>query len=189
MAKWDEAYAKLRAVEGGYSKHPNDRGGETYAGVARNVHPYWGGWEIVDQNRNLPGFPDALRHLSSLERLVEGFYRSMFWSPLDLEYFTVQSVANEVLDSAVNVGMRRAVTWLQQACNALNRNESILGDIAVDGILGKITLRAANRIAQLDETNLLKVLNVLQGAHYVRLVGRDPRQEAFMRGWLTRVRL
>jgi len=189
MAKWNEAYEKIREAEGGYSKHPNDRGGETYAGVARNVHPHWGGWEIVDQNRTLPGFPDALRHLSSLERLVEGFYRSMFWSPLDLEYFTVQSVANEVLDSAVNCGMRRAVRWLQQACNALNRSGSILGDIHVDGVLGKRTLHAANRISQLDESNLLKVLNVLQGAHYIKIVMHDPRQEAFMRGWLTRVRI
>ena len=36
---------------------------------------------------------------------------------------------------------------------------------------------------------LLKVLNILQGTHYIAILSQDPRQEKYVRGWLERVEI
>jgi hypothetical protein len=36
---------------------------------------------------------------------------------------------------------------------------------------------------------LEKTLNILQGARYVEICKNNPSQEAFFRGWLTRVKI
>ncbi|MBW1801582.1 MAG: hypothetical protein JRJ85_12745, partial [Deltaproteobacteria bacterium] len=44
MAKFDEAFEKTTAIEGGYVFDPDDAGGETYKGISRRFNPSWGGW-------------------------------------------------------------------------------------------------------------------------------------------------
>jgi hypothetical protein len=39
---FDKAYQIIRKVEGGYSKHPDDTGGETYKGITIAVAKKWG---------------------------------------------------------------------------------------------------------------------------------------------------
>lgn len=39
---FDKAYQVIRRVEGGYSNHPNDRGGATYKGITAAVAKRWG---------------------------------------------------------------------------------------------------------------------------------------------------
>ena len=48
MASFKEAWEETSAVEGGYVDDDDDRGGETYRGVARNFHPNWPGWDRID---------------------------------------------------------------------------------------------------------------------------------------------
>jgi lysozyme family protein len=63
-------YEIVMKYEGGYVNHPNDLGGETYKGIARNAHPNWEGWKFIDQKRPVP------------EDLVRRFYYEQFWKPL-----------------------------------------------------------------------------------------------------------
>ncbi len=68
------------------------------------------------------------------------------------------------------------------------RNGTSYDDIKVDGDIGSRTLAAMDRLLTLgDESTLLKVLNLLQGAHYIDFMRRAPVQEKFARGWLNRV--
>ncbi|MBC7912857.1 MAG: hypothetical protein H7Y07_01930, partial [Pyrinomonadaceae bacterium] len=49
MANFDLAYKITMHNEGGYANDPQDNGGETWKGVARNFCPKWAGWVIVDR--------------------------------------------------------------------------------------------------------------------------------------------
>lgn len=57
MADFDSAYAPLKQLEGGWCHNPDDKGGETYAGIARNFFPAWPGWAVVDAAKSHPSFP------------------------------------------------------------------------------------------------------------------------------------
>lgn len=48
MADFLQAYESMIRNEGGYTLHTvaGDRGGMTYAGIARNFHPNWPGWAL-----------------------------------------------------------------------------------------------------------------------------------------------
>jgi len=45
------AYAIVKVNEGGYVNDPVDKGGETYAGIARNIFGSWEGWSIIDAKK------------------------------------------------------------------------------------------------------------------------------------------
>jgi lysozyme family protein len=42
------SYDLTNQIEGGYVNDPDDKGGETYRGIARKKHPSWRGWYKVD---------------------------------------------------------------------------------------------------------------------------------------------
>ena len=50
MADFLQAFESMIRNEGGYKLHSveGDRGGMTYAGIARNFHPNWPGWAAID---------------------------------------------------------------------------------------------------------------------------------------------
>jgi len=52
MADFNPAFEKMLHDEGGMqlTNIPGDRGGMTYAGIARNANPQWAGWNLVDRN-------------------------------------------------------------------------------------------------------------------------------------------
>ena len=49
MADFLQAFESMIRNEGGYKLHSaeGDRGGMTYAGIARNFHPTWPGWAAM----------------------------------------------------------------------------------------------------------------------------------------------
>ncbi len=88
------------------------------------------------------------------------------------------------------MGVGRAARFLQEGLNLLNRNGTSYDDISVDGDIGSKTNAAMDRLLTLgDEKTLLKLLNLLQGAHYIDFMRRAPVQEKFPRGWLNRVEI
>ena len=52
MGEFEQAFEKMIRNEGGYLLHKvsGDRGGQTYAGIARNFYPDWDGWDLIDRN-------------------------------------------------------------------------------------------------------------------------------------------
>jgi len=181
MAEFKSAFLHTMSREGGYSNNPADRGGETFRGIARNFHPDWPGWSVIDAIH--VDTRDGYKGDPELTKLVADFYRGSFWNPLRLTEIDSQVIANELFDSAVNAGVGAAARWLQRAVNLLSQP-----DISVDGKVGSKTIGAVNLlISTVGEGPLLKTLNILQGMHYLEIVERSPSQEVFFKGWLTRV--
>jgi lysozyme family protein len=88
------------------------------------------------------------------------------------------------------MGPAVAVTFLQRALTALNRNGSDYPDLVPDGRIGPQTLAALDAFLVLrgkssGETVLLRALEALQGERYLRLAERRPANEAFLYGWLA----
>jgi lysozyme family protein len=190
VANFDKALAKVLAHEGGYVKDPVDRGGETYKGVARRFNPNWPGWTRIDRAKRLRGFPRSLDRDATLQAEVAAFYKRHYWDKFQGDVLPDQAVANELFDSGVNLGVTRAVEFLQRGLNALNRNGALYPDLAVDGAFGSRSLAALRTYLKKDDAvPLLTVLNVLQGMYYIEVMTQSPAQEKFARGWLRRVQL
>lgn len=187
MADFNLSYTLTMGNEGGYANNPNDRGGETWKGIARKMHPEWGGWNIVDHQKSMPGFPQNLRSVSALESFVRAFYKEQFWNKLSLDSVNEQSIANELFDTAVNCGPGVAATFLQRALNVTNRNGKDYADLVVDGAIGKKSVEALNTHPRPKQ--IFKVLNILQGEKYIGICEANPSQEIFMTSWLSRVEL
>ena len=188
MANFNEAYDITLKHEGGYVKDPVDVGGETYKGISRRYHPSWEGWGIIDGYKLRQGFPNSAYKDSNLEILVKRFYKMYFWDVNLLDKFTSQNIANEMFDTGVNMGVSRAATFLQRALNVLNNNGTIYVDLVVDGRLGPATLRAMSScISYRGDSYLYKVMNILQGMHYIDFMNKSPIQERFAYGWFNRV--
>lgn len=187
MANFRQSLIKTLEHEGWYSNHPNDRGGETYRGIARKRWLNWPGWAIIDNEKVKPGFELEMRRNTELNAMVEQFYRENFWNEIQGDALRSQLLADELFDTAVNMGTRQAVKFLQRALNLFNRNGTIYPDIKVDGVSGEKTLHCLDEFMKRDSDILLiKALNTLQGCFYISLMETDPSQEAFARGWFTR---
>jgi lysozyme family protein len=188
MADFTPAYERTMRFEGGYVNDPDDPGGETYRGITRRFNPGWEGWQMIDKARNAPDFPVCLDRLKALEKAVSKLYKQLYWDRFQGDSIACQDVADELFDTSVNLGVTRAVTFLQTALNVLNRNQTLYGDIIEDGICGPMTLKALEAYLRTEPPELLiTVANILQGMHYIVSMRQSPVLEKFARGWLQRV--
>ena len=121
MSLFKKVLAFCLSFEGELSNHPDDRGGLTWKGIARNAHPDWEGWAYIDKGQPPP------------DALVEKLYYERFWKPLWCDSLP-PPVALVLFDTAVGTGIAPAVRMLQRA----------LPGVRVDGVLGTQTAKAAN---------------------------------------------
>ena len=162
--------------EGGYVNHPADKGGPTCFGITEAV-------------ARAHGYAGAMRTLPRSDAVA--IYRRLYWLRPRLDEIATRSarLAEEMFDTGVNMGPAVAVTFLQRALTALNRNAKDYPDLTPDGRIGAVTLAAldtflATRGAN-GETVLLRAIEALQGERYLRLAERRPANEAFLYGWLA----
>lgn len=198
MADFNLAYQNTMISEGGYSNHANDRGGETYMGIARKLHPHWLGWPIIDSYKGsvyAKSLSDVLFENVELQKLVRSFYKESFW-PASFDQLD-QDVANELFDTGVNQGLGTAVKYFQKALNLLNRNQRDYPNVKEDGAIGPLVLasyqslistknypsRSYNKVVKV----LLKLMNHFQMQRYIDLIESDEHQEDFLFGWTERV--
>jgi lysozyme family protein len=187
MANFEKAHAIVMSHEGGYANDPDDKGGETYKGIARRKHPFWPGWALIDLYRMHSRFPTTLDDDEALQLLVLSFFKTQFWDVLKLDKVNHQNIAAELYDTAVNMGTGIAAVFLQTALNVSNKNGRDFADLKEDGRIGPVTLSAINKHARPGE--VLKVLNVLQGSRYIAIMQANPTQEKFFRSWFSRVNI
>ena len=148
--------------EGGFVNHPNDPGGATNKGVTQRVYDDW------RQRNGMPA--QDVRQIADTE--VHAIYEDNYWKPsrcdvlrreLDLIQF----------DTAVNMGVKRAVKMLQESVSC-----------PVDGAFGSGTQKAA------DECDLGKTMILYCKArelYYRGLSERRPELAVFLKGWLNRL--
>lgn len=181
MANFQPAFNITMGNEGGYANNPHDSGGETWRGIARNYWPKWPGWPIVDRVKatNPANFSQALFANSQLNVMVMQFYQQNFWNPVGLPGINCQQTANQLFDIAVNMGTAVACKILQQAVNAVAP-----GTLTVDGLVGPLTVKAANN--QPDEA-LYNAICALRKQHYESIIAANPSQAVFEHSWFSRI--
>lgn len=164
-------------IEGGYSDDPVDRGGKTRYGITEAL-------------ARLYGYEGDMRELPL--DLAKRIYKEEFWNTLsgDKVASFSQRVAEELFDTAINMGTRTAVVMLQSSLNALNRDQLDYADIPNNGRMDTITELALQAYflsrRQPGEDVLLKCLNALQGARYIAIAEQDRTQERFLYGWINK---
>lgn len=172
MAKFNLAFSKMLSHEGGYINDPDDLGGETYKGIARNSHGAWSGWSIIDQDKIKSNFPKSLETNEKLQSLVEQFYFNIFWRPLNADQIQNQTSADSVFDFAVNAGTATSTRLVQ----------SIVGT-KIDGVIGEHTL---NKINSMDFGYFQAVLTVAKIKYYMNVIRKRPTSKRFLLGWISR---
>ena len=194
MSDFNTAFKKTMGHEGGYASDPDDLGGETYKGISRRFHPSWEGWDTIDNHQNtvrdMSSFDAALKSDNALQIMVGHFYQDHYWDRFQGNQIPDQDIANELFDTGVNMGIDRAVEFLQDALNLFNKQETLYLDIAVDGKLGPGTMAALDSaIRRGRKFHVLKDMNVQQGQHYRTRMKQNPTQEKFGLGWYNRVEI
>jgi len=162
--------------EGGYVDHPADRGGPTCFGITEAV-------------ARAHGYAGLMRQLPRDE--AAAIYARLYWLRPRLDEVARRSerIAVELFDTGANMGPAVAITFLQRALTALNRNGKDYPDLVPDGRIGAATLAALDSFLSgrksNGETILLRALEALQGERYLRLAERRPANEVFLYGWLS----
>lgn len=168
----DEIINEIIRVEGGYVNDSADSGGETNFGIT----------EVVARAN---GYHGPMRDMP--REVAFDIYVGKYWDAVRGDQLAALSehVAEEVVDTAVNMGPGRAGTFLQRALNALNSSAELYQDLKVDGAIGLATLTAlAAYLKQRNELVLSRALNCLQGSFYIELAERREKDERFVYGWL-----
>lgn len=164
-----------------------DPGGFTYYGIARNRWPNWKGWSIVEDDVRRYGRARKMSENLELEKAVKDFYFINFWKANALEKvaFLSPSIAVEVFDTAVNGG---GTVLLQKTLNVMNRRGTLWKDIAVDGVIGPITIETlATALRKRSERLIYRVLNAYQGKRYLDLMEGNPGKYEEFIGWFERL--
>lgn len=158
--------------EGGYVDDPKDSGGETNHGITFAVARDY-------------GFTGKMEYMP--RALAFEIYAKRYWDSVraDSIAFHSEMIAEEVVDTAVNMGNHRAGLFLQRSLNVFNKNQKLYCDVVVDGKIGNRTIAALERyLSNRDESVLLMALNCLQGSYYITLAERRQKDERFVYGWL-----
>lgn len=116
MANFYKEFEKVVFNEGGYVNDPDDAGGETYMGISRKANPKWSGWTIIDAlKKQMPHtFQKVLKHYDILTVRVEQIYREKYWDNMYLDNVKNEKLAHQVFDTAVNMGVSKAIKILQK---------------------------------------------------------------------------
>lgn len=161
--------AAVFAVEGGYVDHPNDPGGATNYGITERV-------------ARADGYTGDMRDLPK-DRAYE-IYRKRYIAEPGFEPLVEidPAVAEEVIDTAVNMGPARPSRFFQRSVNRVCNTT-----LVPDGRIGPLTVKAWRDCrAHLGRPACVRMLDDLdrqQEAEYDRLVRVNPKLRVFRRGW------
>lgn len=168
----------ILAREGGYVNHPSDPGGATNFGITQRV-------------ARANGYAGDMRHLPR-QTAIDIYRREYVEKAGFMPVAEIDTkVAEELIDSGVNVGPARARLWFQQALNVLNRRQADYKDIAEDGKIGLGTIAAFQALRRKRgsfgaQRLMLLCLNGLQFMHYFNLAKGGTKFEDFMVGWVDK---
>ncbi len=166
MADFLPAFEQMIQDEGGYTLHtiPGDRGGQTYAGIARNFNPDWPGWEFVDR-RETPPTP-----------MVRNWYHANYWIPIAGDHLIHQAVASSIFNFAVNSSAPGRPTVAVKLAQ-------LVAGATPDGSLGPRSVAAINAM---DPEKFVMAYALAKIARYRDIVTRDRTQIKFLLGWINR---
>ncbi len=179
MARLDEIIDDVLRREGGdkYTNIPGDSGGPTKYGITLNTLSKW---------RKKPCTAADVEALTEAE--ARQIYTARYWYEPGFDRVAPISseVADELMDTGVNMGPARAVEFLQRLLTAFNNRGAFYPDLKVDGVLGQNTIIALGsylaRRGKEGELVLLFSLDSFQTERYVGIAERREKDEEFVYG-------
>lgn len=175
----NDTITMLITREGGYSNNPADKGGETNFGIT------------VATARAF-GYTGSIKDMP--QQVARDIYFGRYWKQPRLDEVGAihPGIAEEMLDTGVNMGPSVAGKFLQRALNVLNQEAKAFPDLTVDGAVGNMSLHALSEYLKArgvaGATVLMRMLNAQQSVRYIELAEAKASQEAFEYGWqLNRV--
>lgn len=186
MATFTTAYEKyIKPWEGGYVNNPADKGGETYAGIARNFNPTWSGWSYIDEVKQKSGSIKTNTKFPAIQDKVDNFYLLAMWEPNKFGQIKNQDVANILFDWYVNSGSNAANTKGVETYGVdeiLNRDFGF--KLPLDSKFDSATINAINAV---DPVKLHNIIKRERENFYRVIVKNNPSQKVFEKGWLARI--
>ncbi|MCT4587295.1 MAG: hypothetical protein N4A71_05690 [Carboxylicivirga sp.] len=177
---FEQALKTVLKHEGYYVNNANDKGGETYRGIARNFHPNWIGWGLVDQEKTF--FGGRLNRNQKvdhplIEKYVADFYKRKFWDRIYLDLVKDPNLQLIIFDAYVNAG-GNGIKTLQMTLNRFFGK-----NLKVDGAQGKLTVAAINSV------NPQQLFTAYKGARedYYKNIAHG-KNAIFLKGWLNRIK-
>lgn len=171
----DRIIAEVIQAEGGYVNDPADRGGETNYGITVAV-------------ARANGYSGPMRSMP--RSLAESIYRKRYITAPGFDRIAAldEQIAEEVIDTGVNMGPHRAGEFLQRWLNGFNLPGSGYQDLFVDGQVGPLSIEALRRYlsarGQEGRLVLLRGLNSTQGNRYLEITEGNKSQRRFLYGWV-----
>jgi lysozyme family protein len=175
----DREAPRWREGDNGFTDHPSDKGGPTTYGITQAVG-------------RANGYDGPMQELP-LSFAREVYRKRYIVRPgFDKVALVDESIAEELIDTGVNMHPGRAGEFLQRCLNGFNKRGSQYADLFVDGQIGEVTMQALRRYVRWRGAEGVKVmvcaLNVLQGGRYFDIAENRESQEDFLYGWIrTRV--
>lgn len=164
--RFDYCLQFVLAAEGGKVDDPADRGGRTNKGVTQITYT---GWRL---HQRLPD-KDVWE---ATDDEIRAIYREDYWVPSKCPILP-EPVDLVTFDTAVNMGVGRAIRFLQTA----------LG-VAADGQFGPKSIDALHEeIAANRQDDLGMQIIRLRADRYDLIVKNDPVQARFRKGWGNRL--
>ncbi len=176
---FDELFDGVIRYEGYYANVIGDKGGETYMGVARKLHPDWEGWKYIDAYKEMHGKIkwNFKIDIPELTQLVKEFYKQTFYKKYNIDQINNGSLQEIIFDWCVNSGY-----W--GSCGTqkvLNRFFDY--ELKLDGIIGKQTIFAINSCPPESLFNAIKSARI----HYYHIIAQKGQNQKFLKGWLRRI--
>lgn len=179
MQTVEEIAEAIVAREGGYVNDPDDPGGATHFGVTIGTMRRLGldltgdgGVDVADVR--------ALSRAQAVSIFVEEYFRRPGLGGLP------EAVQAPVFDMYVNAGSA-AVKILQRLLGQIGH------DLAVDGVIGPLTIRAAHAADRAAPGHLADAYGIARRNYYYALADRRPQSRKYARrrdggkgGWIAR---
>lgn len=168
---FERAIAFTLKWEGGYSNHPDDKGGPTNRGITQSTLNAAYAAGLVGHN--------DVKALSKSE--ATAIYKRNFWDRYNWGEFS-EPVDMIMFDMTVNHGTGNAARIAQRACT------SLCNPAIIDGQWGPKTRTALLQLDAMNALVLSKMLLVKRLNFYESIVRNRPSQKVFLKGWLRRAK-
>lgn len=156
MANFNDAIVKTLICEGGskFTIVADDKGGATKFGISQKAYP-------------------SLDIKNLTEKQARDIYKQNYWDRVRGDDIKSQVIANNIFDTAVNMGVRTAIRLVQIALDSQN----------IDGIAGNETIAAINDV---NEEAFIAYFTLAKIARYAKICNDDKTQGKFLLGWVNR---
>jgi len=215
--KYSERFLKIIPFvidkEGGYvlTNRKDDRGGMTYAGVARNKNPDWPGWAVVDATLEEMGLtPEAIMEKNlvidfdspavrekaqniaerseALKGMANDLYYNDYYMKIGGDKIKNLNHARLAMSTAVLNGVKGSAGLIQEGLGFIPQDQAKEGDSnVVDGHWGDVTRNALNAIepGSEDDVAFNSRLSLARAGYARNIMEDDPTQKKWG-GWIKR---